>query len=90
MNSPKTITVETAASAWLRHLETRKRRPAKPATLQTFRSHVNRILPRLGKLEVGSVGVAVLRDFISELDRDGLSAKTQIEIAGTVKQIIRS
>jgi integrase len=90
MNTPKNMTVETAASAWLRHLETRKRRPAKPATLQTFCSHVNRILPRLGKLEVGSVGVAVLRDFISELDRDGLSAKTQVEIAGTVKQVIAS
>jgi integrase len=90
MNTPKSITVEIAASAWLRHLETRKRRPAKPATLQTFRSHVNRILPRLGQLEVGSVGVAVLRDFISELDSDGLSSKTQVEIAGTVKQIIRS
>jgi integrase len=90
MKTQTTLTVETAASAWLLHLETRKRRPAKPASLQTFRSHINRILPRLGNLEVGSIGVAILRDFISELAREGLSAKTQVEIAGTVKQVIAS
>ena len=89
-NSSVSITVSEAAEAWLAQLETRKRRPAKPATIRTFQYHVTKIKPVLGGLEVGKVGVAILRDFIASLHAAGLSPKTQVEIAGTVKQIVAS
>jgi len=89
--SQSVITIEAAAEAWLAHLQTRRRRPIKPASVKTFRSYLDaHILPRLGQLEVGSVGVAVLRKFIDELDGAGLSAKSQVEITSCVKSIIAS
>lgn len=85
------ITIEAAAEAWLVHLRTRRRRPIKPASAKTFRSYLDaHILPRLGQLEVCSVGVAVLRQFISQLDSVGLSPKSQVEITSCVKSIIAS
>src|SRR5258708_7916461 len=61
-------TIENAAQGWLTHLETRRRRPAKPATLRTFGNYVRvHIVPRIGSREVGEVGVAVMRSFVSEL-----------------------
>lgn len=85
------IAIEIAAESWITHLQTRKRRPAKPATLKTFRSYLDKhIVPRLGDREVGAVGVAVLREFISHLDAEGLSAKSQVEITSCVKSIIAS
>lgn len=85
------VTIETAAEAWLAHLQTRRRRPIKPASAATFRSYLDKhILPRLGHLEVANVGVAALRDFISELDAAGLSPKTQVEITSCVKSIVDS
>jgi integrase len=85
------ITIESAAEAWMLHLQTRKRRPCKMATLRTFRSYLDaHILPHLGQLEVGNVGVAVLRQFISQLDSAGLSPKSQVEITSCVKSIVAS
>jgi integrase len=83
------ILMRAASEAWLDHIATRKRRPVKQSSLATMRSWVNsRIIPALGALEVGNVGVAVLRVFIEKLDTDGLSPKTQNEIAAVVKAII--
>jgi integrase len=85
------ITIEAAAESWLAHLQTRRRRPIKPASAKTFRSYLDaHVLPRLGQLEVGSVGVAVLRQFVADLDAAGLSAKSQVEITSCVKSIIAS
>ena len=85
------ITIESAASAWLAHLQTRRRKPIKPASAKTFRSYLDaHILPRLGQREVGSVRIAVLREFVAQLDAEGLSAKSQVEITACVKSIIAS
>ena len=85
------ITMESAAHAWLTHLQTRKRRPAKPATIKTFANYVRaHIVPRFGNREVGEVGVAVMREFISKLDDASLSAKTVNEIVSCTKAIIAS
>lgn len=84
-----TITMRDAAQAWLNHLQTRRRRPIKPSSAKTFESYIDKwISPCLGNLQVSLVGVAVLRDFIRQLDEAGLSPKSQTEIAGAVKAII--
>jgi integrase len=83
------MTMRTAAQAWLSHLQTRRRRPVKPSSAKTFESYISQwIVPHLGNLEVRGVGVAVLRDFIRQLDEAGLSPKSQNEIAGAAKAII--
>jgi integrase len=83
------ITIEVAAQSWLKHLQTRRRRPIKPSSTKIFESSMNKwILPCLGNLEVSSIGVAVLRNFIGQLDEAGLSPKTQNELVSCVKGII--
>jgi len=83
------ITMRSAGQSWLDHLQTRRRKPIKLSSVKTFKSYLTKhILPRLGNLEVRSVGVSVLREFIGQLDEAGLSPKSQTEIAGAVKAII--
>jgi len=85
----ETITVKDAAQVWLNHLETRRRRPIKLSSAKTFESYIDKwIVPRLGNLEVSGIGIAILRDFIRQLDEAGLSAKTQNELVACVKGII--
>src|ERR1700719_11070 len=85
------MTIQSAADAWLHTLETRKRKPAKPATLKTFESHVRaHIVPAIGRQQVNDFGNAQLREFVARLDEMELSPKTINEIAGTVKQIVAS
>ena len=43
-----THTFSVQAEAWLAGLEARKRKPVSPATLSTYRAHVNRLLPLVG------------------------------------------
>lgn len=84
----ESITMRAAAQAWLSHLQNR-RRPIKISSARSVESCTDKwILPRLGNFEVSVVGVAVLRDFIGQLDFAGLALKSRIEIAGAVKAII--
>jgi integrase len=83
------ITMQSAAHAWLHHLQTRRRRPIKMSSAKTFESYIDKwIVPRLGYLEVSCIGVAILRDFVRQLDEAGLSAKSQNELISCVKAII--
>jgi len=85
------ITIQDAATAWLSHLQTERRRPIKASSATVFSSYVTKwINPRLGHFKVGSVGVAVLRDFTRQLHAAALSSKSQIELSGAVKAIIAS
>lgn len=84
-------TISDAASAWLDHIQTRRRSPIKPSSSATFKSYIAKwIDPQLGHFAVEQVGIKVMRDFISVLNAEGLSPKSQTEIAGTVKSIIAS
>jgi integrase len=89
MIASRKITMQSAASSWLNHLQNRRRRPIKISSAKTFESYLDKwILPRLGDLEVRNIGVAVLRGFIGQLDEARLSAKTQNEIVSCVKALI--
>jgi integrase len=91
LDAQKSTTISQAATAWLDHLQTRRRRPIKMSSAKTFESYVSRwITPLLGHLEVCDLGVIILRDFIRQLDEAGLSAKMQNELASCVKAIVAS
>ena len=81
----------TQSEAWLANLETRKRRPAKPATLSTFRSYIRaHVVPALGTTEISTFGNAQMREFVSRLSAQKLSPKTILEVQNAVKQIVAS
>lgn len=83
------LTIKDAAHAWLNHLQTRRRRPIKRSSSTTFESYIDKwILPRLGNLEVGRVGLPVLKNFVGQLNDADLSPKTQNEIVSCVKAVI--
>ena len=85
------LTIRQASAAWLDHIQTRRRRPVKASSAATFKSYISKwVEPYLGSLGVEQVNVAVLRDFIRQLDEAGLSAKSQVEISSAVKSIIAS
>jgi integrase len=85
------VTIQSAADAWLTNLETRKRRPAKPATLATFRAYVRaHIGPALGQQDVETVGNAQMREFVAHLAAKKLAPKTIMEVSNAVRQIVAS
>jgi len=83
------LTIQVAAENWLFNLETRKRRPAKAATIQVFSSYVRNHISLLGHLPVQTVDNAVLRDFVGQLSKS-LAPKTVCEVTNAVKQIVAS
>jgi integrase len=77
------------APRYLLNLSTRKRRPAKPATLKAYEGYIrNHIVPLIGELEVGTYSNANMRDFVNDLVSKGLGPKTTREVVVLVKQII--
>jgi integrase len=70
-------------------LATRKRNPAKPATLRTYTSLLTKlILPRIGHIGLESFNNGALKAFVESLD--GLSPATIVSAATLVKQVIAS
>jgi integrase len=88
---PSEITMQAASEAWLNNLETRKQKPAKPATIKVFgsvvRAHVNQFL---GSRTVESINNVALRDFVTYLSAKNLAPKTIHEALQVVKSIVAS
>jgi integrase len=89
--STDVLTIRAASESWIANLESRKRRPAKAATLQTFRSYLKfHIEPNLGNLPVASVTNATLRDFVVQLTTAKLAPKTIQAILSALKSVVAS
>jgi len=83
-----THTFSVQAEAWLAALEARKRKPVSPATLATYRAHVNRLLPLVGAETLLS---EIHNGFLKSLaGRIPGSAKTIGETLAALKQIVAS
>jgi integrase len=79
------------SNKFLTDLAARKRRPAKPATLRTYGSHIkNWIIPLIGELPIENFTNAAMKDFATLLVEKGKGPKTVREIVTLVKQIIGS
>jgi hypothetical protein len=76
--------------AWLVRLETRRRKPAKPATINTFRSYIRAHIGAIGEREIATFGNAQMRDFVAHLSEKKLASKTIMEVSNAVRQIISS
>jgi len=79
---------EQSASMMAR-LATRKRNPAKPATLRAYTSLLTKlILPRIGCVGLDSFNNGAMKAFVESLD--GLSPATVVSAATLVKKVIAS
>lgn len=85
---PQAMTVADALDAYLRDLEFRKRRPAKPSTLATFNAYRKRIVACVGTAPVAQFNNGAMRDFVGVLSCENLAPKTIHEIVGLIKSSI--
>lgn len=70
---------------------TNKRKPAKPATLSTWQSCLEKWLnPNIGELPVANINNAVMKQLVAKMHASGLSAKSIINYSGLVKLIVAS
>lgn len=84
------LVIKGLAATWLQYLETRKRKPVKPATLQTYGFYVRTlIVPIIGDAEVEAFQSRQMKEFVEALVARKLSAKTINEAVGATKAIIK-
>jgi len=80
------ITIREAGARLLAHLETMGR---KHETIRSYRSNLNsQIVPRLGRVPVGSIGRDHAEQLIEGCLRDGLAPKTTRNVLGLLSSII--
>ncbi len=72
--APLALRFDRAAESWF---ESRRNKNLKPSTLRTYRSDLdNRILPRFGAQRIDSIDSTAVGNWIRDLRRDGLSARS--------------
>jgi len=83
-------TFRQQGESWLRHVQERKRRPVKPHTVSTWKSHLKWINPRLGDAPLCSVNNLALKGLVTEMSDAGFSPKTISNYAQVVKMVVAS
>jgi len=85
------VSFREQAEWWLVHMETRKRKPVKPATIRSW-SHCldKRIYRLIGDAPLSALTNRAMRDFVSALVAEGLSPNTIRIYVQTVKMIVAS
>ncbi len=79
------------AQRWLAGLVTQRRRPLSPASISAFTSYVRRLVPMIGaEKPLADINSGTLRDLVTKLVGEGLSAKTIGELVATAKQVVAS
>ena len=99
VNSQKSFTAATGprttfrqqAERWIESLSNRRRKPVKPATIQTWRSCLEKwLLPNLGHRTLSEVGNAALKELVEKMAQAGLSPKSIVNYTTVVKLIVSS
>jgi integrase len=75
---------------WIKHVQDRKRRPVKPHTVTSWKSHLAWINPVLGDVPLSSVNNNALKDLVSKMSTDGFSPKSIWNYAQVVKMVVAS
>jgi integrase len=85
------LTFRDQAARWITNGETRKRKPFKPATVNTYYCNLNKWLnPLLGDKPLASLDNLVMKEFVSKLTAEKLKPKTIAEIVAIAKQVVAS
>ena len=84
-------TFRQQAEWWLNHVQTRKRKPIKPATAAGFESYLNKWLrPSLGDIPVSSVNNLAVRGLVTKMADAGMSPKMVSNVVQVVKMVVAS
>jgi integrase len=90
-------TFQQQAEWWLQHVQTRKRKPVKPHTVSSWKSHLKWINPRLGAVPLADVNNLALKNLVAEMaaarnddDTPRFSAKSISNYAQVVKMVVAS
>jgi integrase len=84
-------TFREQASGWLKHMQTRKRKPVAVSTVLTWDGCLtNWINPHIGDLPLAQVNNAALKDLVTKMLEGGLSPKTVNNYAQVVKMVVAS
>ena len=84
------ITFREQSEAWLASVATRKRKPVKPHTLRSWRSHLAWLNPRIGEAPLASINNLALRNLVSEMSEAGFKPKTMLNYLHVVKAVVAS
>lgn len=81
------MTFNEQSEWWIHNIRNRKRNPIKRSSEVAFRSHLNRLQPMIGNLELGEINNRVLREVAAQLD--GKPKTIQCHLS-TIKSVIAS
>ena len=85
------LTFRGQADEWLRYMQTRKRKPVAPSTIETWRSCLNKWLnPYLGDMPLSTVDNDSIRELVSRMTDAGLSPKSINNYVQVVKAVVGS
>jgi integrase len=83
-------TFRQQAEWWLKHVQDRKRKPVKPHTVSSWKSHLKWINPRLGDMPLSNVNNLVLKQLVSDMAEAEYSPKTITNYVQVVKMVVAS
>ena len=90
-NTAPAVTFRQQSDWWVVSLQTRKRRPVKPATISGWRDALNAwLLPNLGEKLLADVSNKVVRELVEKMSEAELSAKTISNYVQVVKLVVAS
>jgi integrase len=75
---------------WIKHVQDRKRKPVKPHTVSSWRSHLAWINPKLGDTPLASVNNLRVKQLVSEMSEAGFSPKTIWNYTQVAKMVVAS
>jgi integrase len=75
---------------WIRHMQERKRKPVKPHTVSSWKSHLKWINPHLGDMPLSNVNNLALKGLVSEMTEADFAPKTISNYAQVVKMVVAS
>ena len=83
-------TFRQQADRWIEHVQDRKRKPVKPHTVTSWKSHLAWINPVLGDVPLTDVNNNALRKLVAKMTEDGFSPKTIWNYTQVVKMVVAS
>jgi integrase len=84
------VTFRLQATRFLEHVKERKRRPIKPATATSWKSHLTWINPLLGEMPLASVSNLALKELVCKMAEAGFSPKTMHNYLQIAKIVVAS
>jgi hypothetical protein len=85
------VTFKQQAEWFMTHVQTRKRKPIKPATARSWENCIMKWLnPHLGAVPLSAVNNPVLKELVSEMADAGLSAKSIHNYVQIAKMVVGS